>query len=111
MELKPNCKHSYEDKKSSKHGTKSNCIGKEKEKRGGGLQILFGPPPSPPKGRMIFVDPFKRAIEREHFIGNVLGSPLRSLKVMLHYGIGPNRGPILRRNMASLGQAHHFVRW
>ncbi len=23
---------------------------------------------------------------------------------MLHYGIGPNRGPILPRNMASLGQ-------
>jgi len=60
---------------------------------------------------MIFVDPLKRAIEREYFIGNVLGSPLRSLKVMLHYGIGPNRGPILCRNMASLGQAHHFVRW
>jgi hypothetical protein len=51
MELKSNCKHSYEDKKSSKHGTKSNCIEKEKEKREkrGGLQILFGPPPPPPQ--------------------------------------------------------------
>ncbi len=110
MELKSNCKHSYEDK-IIKAWNQIKLHWKGKRKKRGGLQILFGPPPSPPKGRMIFVDPFKRAIEREHFIGNVLGSPLRSLKVMLHYGIGPNRGPILRRNMASLGQAHHFVRW
>jgi hypothetical protein len=30
--------------------------------------LLF---PLPPKGKIIFVDPFKRAIEREHFMGNV----------------------------------------
>jgi hypothetical protein len=44
---------------------------KKKKTKREGLQILFAPPP--PKGKMIFVDPFKRAIEREDFMGNVLG--------------------------------------
>jgi hypothetical protein len=66
--------------KSSKHRPNQIALKSQKKKRKRvGLQILFAIP-SPPKGKIIFVDPFQRAIKREHFMGNVFRLTIEEFK-------------------------------